>query len=407
MISYFLFVLLLGLAIVVIAIIIKFEGEKRRLNKLLLISNQLLLHEWTSSSLINMVDHLKDIIPMNMSILWLKENNNWGMHVLFGEVRHTEIKKQTTDWLNSLKEMTYFTGKHLENNDVVFLLGYKYKSFILAPIFIEDNLVGIWQISHHKRQAYSKKDIKFAKAAANQMAVIMATKRLVDKKERNKIMEERKRIAREIHDGIAQKVAGTVMKLEAADKSFGKDIGDSKRLVQESIVELRGSLKDIRQSIYDIRTHVAKKKGIVQAIKDDLETFKQENTRVEIHFQAKGVEIPLGYHAENTILNIFKEAMRNIEKHAHADLVLITVFYKENQMILKIKDNGQGFSIMDAMIKAKKEPHFGIINMHELADRLDSKLDILTEKGAGTELTLLVSNIKKEGGIHDKRYARG
>ena len=108
------------------------------------------------------------------------------------------------------------------------------------------------------------------------------------------------------------------MNLEAANKSLDTRFDESRKLIQDSLYKLRGSLKDIRQSIYALRPHPTEQIGIVQALRNQIDAFKLDNPDIDVIFQEKGRETPLGYLLENAIFNVLKEALRNIQKHSQA-----------------------------------------------------------------------------------------
>jgi signal transduction histidine kinase len=406
---FFFFAPLIALTIVS-AIIAKLEREKRRLNMLFAITNEFKQGIATANVATKIIEQIRDFLPIDSTILWIKENNSWKISHQFGEINtRVSIDGNIQNWLNTITEAIYVPNQGqseilgMENFDD------KNQSFIFAPLFIENELIGVWGIGSYNAFAFQKDDLLSIKALANQIAIIVRTRKLIQEQENHRILEERNRIAREIHDGIAQRVAGAVMNLEAANKSFDASrLDESKKLVQESLVKLRGSLKDIRQSIYALRPHPTQQVGIVQALQDLIGSFELENQKAEIDFQIKGSEISLGYLVENTLFNVLKEALRNIQKHANATAINIMLNFKETEVLLRVKDNGSGFSLMDAMIKAKAEPHFGIINMQELADNMGATLDISAKKGLGTEITLVVPKITEEAGDnHDKRHVGG
>lgn len=399
---FFFFTPLVGISLVS-TIITRLEKEKRRLNMLFSLTNEFKQGVATSSVATKIVAQLKDFLPIDSSVFWIKENNLWKTTFLLGEVNaHLTVTNNVTEWFKTLTETIYVTQRGTLNNPGLAFFGVENKSFIFAPLYIENELVGVWGVGSHRAFAYQKDDILSMKALAIQIAILIRTRRLIKEQENHKILEERNRIAREIHDGIAQRIAGAVMNLEAANKSFDTREGESRKLVQESLTKLRGSLKDIRESIYALRPQPTQQVGIVQALIDQIERFNLENPTTEVHFQKKGEETSLSYIIENAIFNVLREALRNIQKHAQATLVHVVINFKESRVVLRVKDNGTGFSLMDAMIKAKDEPHFGIINMHELAEGMGATLDISSKVGQGTEITLVVQkNLGETGGNHD------
>ena len=103
--------------------------------------------------------------------------------------------------------------------------------------------------------------------------------------------------------------------------------------------------------------------------------------------------------------SIVKELLENAID-AEATKIDILISYQKEHVLLKVKDNGNGFSLFQAMIKARNHPHFGILQMNEGAERIQASLQVDSKEGAGTEITLTVPRMGIEGAIiHDKAYA--
>lgn len=180
------------------------------------------------------------------------------------------------------------------------------------------------------------------------------------------------------------------MNLEVSEKSFYSNPDKSLKLISKSVVKLRGSLRQVRASIYALRPHPSQKVGLVQAIQDRIIFFEEENNGIQIRQTLKGTERPLESILEKGIFDIFKECLRNIEKHAHATKVRIYVGFLEDSFCLCIKDNGEGFSLGETMIRAKINQSFGILSMNDLSDQLGVSLDIQSRIGNGTKIVLFV-----------------
>lgn len=89
--------------------------------------------------------------------------------------------------------------------------------------------------------------------------------------------------------------------------------------------------------------------------------------------------------------------MQNIVKHAKAEKVNVLLSYQREHVLLKVKDNGIGFSLFESMVKTKCEPHYGILHMNEQAEQLGATLQIDSSVGKGTEITLLIPDSQTRG----------
>lgn len=102
-----------------------------------------------------------------------------------------------------------------------------------------------------------------------------------------------------------------------------------------------------------------------------------------------------------------QESLQNIVKHAQADNVEILLSKQREHVLLKVKDNGIGFSLFESMIKAKSEPHYGILHMNEQAEQLEATLQIDSSAGKGTKITLLIPDSETRGDYNDSNISGG
>ncbi|MBW9235206.1 hypothetical protein JQK62_23925, partial [Leptospira santarosai] len=96
-----------------------------------------------------------------------------------------------------------------------------------------------------------------------------------------------------------------------------------------------------------------------------------------------------------------QESVQNAIKHSKAKKIEILLSYQKEHALLKVRDDGVGFSLFQAMLKARKEPHFGILHMNEAAEKIHASLQVDSREGEGTEITLTVPKMGIEGGESD------
>ena len=102
------------------------------------------------------------------------------------------------------------------------------------------------------------------------------------------------------------------------------------------------------------------------------------------------------------------ESLQNCIKHTNATNIDILLSFQTEHILLKVKDNGKGFSLFQAMIKAQNQPHFGILQMNDASDKINASLQIDSKEGSGTEITLTVPKMGLEGGfIDDQAHVSG
>ncbi|MFV9510497.1 sensor histidine kinase [Tepidibacillus sp. LV47] len=199
--------------------------------------------------------------------------------------------------------------------------------------------------------------------------------------------EERKRVAREIHDGPAQSMANVVLRTEIAERFLLhqqleqaiKELRDLKGMVRQS-------LADVRKIIFDLRPMALDDLGLFPTLrKYTQELASRENFHLDL--QLKGRERRLPSMMEVAIFRLIQEALNNVVKHANAANVLVAVDLQDDYIKVMVKDDGVGFTKDEVN---KEHGHFGLMGMKERVQLLEGKMDIQSEKNKGTTVTFVI-----------------
>ncbi|WP_246944364.1 histidine kinase [Bacillus pinisoli] len=394
---FFFFSPLVGLALLSSSIV-RIRKERTRLKALFSLTSNLnkMLpdHNW--------LDVLKtsfhELIDVEAMILWTNENGKWKMSSHKGKVSTKPLTMEMVEQLQTLKVPLVITDRKYESLLTDIYFEQKQRSFVYAPLVIDQETVGVFAIARSRTKAFGHEEIQAIATLSNQLAVILKTRLLIEEKEKRSIVEERNRIARDIHDGVAQTIAGALMKLETAQRKWEKSPEETKILVIDSMDKLRGSLKQIRQSIYALRPYITERVGLQSAIKQRITVFEKE-TGLSFTYEERGENLSLSSMVEKILYDTFQESVQNIIKHAHATKVEILLSYQKEHILLRVKDNGVGFSLVEAMMKAQKEPHFGILQMNDAAERIGASLQIDSKPEQGTEISMMVPRMGIEEGF--------
>ncbi|HBC92900.1 MAG TPA: histidine kinase [Pelotomaculum sp.] len=200
--------------------------------------------------------------------------------------------------------------------------------------------------------------------------------------------EERKRLAREIHDSPAQSMVNIVMRAEYCLKLL--DLDPAK--VREELVALqelvRMSLMDVRKIIFDLRPMVLDDLGLVPAIKRYLSDYRLQNGH-PIEFLFSGLQRRLDASVEVALFRIVQEAVTNIRKHARADNALVKVEVLDNKIHIHIKDDGLGFE-QDKVMVEQSAGGYGLVGIRERVQLLKGEMRITSSPGNGTALCVSV-----------------
>lgn len=207
--------------------------------------------------------------------------------------------------------------------------------------------------------------------------------------------EERRRVAREIHDGPAQTLANIVLRLEIAEKLLELDPSRVKAELNDLKNLVRVNLQDIRRIIFDLRPMALDDLGIVAAITKYCDYF-QENYGIKCELRIEGREKRLLPTMEVALFRLVQEGMTNVAKHAQSPKVEISLIYHDDWLIARIRDYGKGFEVNSA-INAPGE-HFGLIGMRERVEMFIGRFSIQSVLGKGTTLELAFPS-RHEGGM--------
>lgn len=199
------------------------------------------------------------------------------------------------------------------------------------------------------------------------------------------LANERQRMARDLHDTLAQGLAGLIMQLEAVDSHLqnGNTVR-SHEIIQHSMTQARETLRKSRTVIDDLRSVSVEKSNFNKQVLEQVEIFEKE-TRIVVEFLDEPI-LNIPYIVRENCLYIISECLANIKKHAKAQKVRIEMGINNGELVLKISDNGIG-------LKKKSINHsgrYGLIGLFERASLIGGEIHINTDVGIGTEITVQV-----------------
>lgn len=197
--------------------------------------------------------------------------------------------------------------------------------------------------------------------------------------------EERKRVAREIHDGPAQSMANVVLRTELVEKVF---IHEGIEKAREELNEIKGmireSLTDVRRIIFNLRPMALDDLGLVPTLKRYIEELSKKN-HTDFEFKTFGKENRLPPAMEVALFRLVQESLNNVIKHAKATDVQLKLEFQRDRIFLIVSDNGIGFDM-----KQKTREGFGILGMKERIKLLEGQIVIQSAPGKGTKLFLSI-----------------
>ncbi|MEO8040627.1 MAG: GAF domain-containing sensor histidine kinase [Betaproteobacteria bacterium] len=275
------------------------------------------------------------------------------------------------------------SGMPEENRAYINSLGVR--TLLTVPMVLGTETVGwicVRSSQADPRELESK--IYLAEALAGQATLAVQMARLSDQARQAAVLEERNRIARDIHDTLAQGFTGVVVNLEAANRSLKKH---NTELAVQHIEHARSlaqaGLAEARISVGALRPQVLQRADLAEALRTLIRRFEgSESLRSTV--QTVGDRTPLPADVENELLRIAQEGMTNVLKHAGARNVELKLVFDGDAVRLSITDDGLGFD------PGAHHEGFGLVGMRERAERIGARLVVVSRAGQGTQVETIV-----------------
>lgn len=257
------------------------------------------------------------------------------------------------------------------------------KSVAIVSLKLESTIIGAFWIARFENNPFLDTDVIWLESMADQAAIAIQHGLMTSQLQSFSIIQERGRIAREMHDGLAQ-VLGY---LNLQTQTLGSLLNQGKvEKLRTELIQMRQAIQtahaDVRENILSLRTTLAQEKGLEAAVGEYLTEFGiQMGVETSFSYRVEG-ELSLSSVAEVQLVCILQEALTNVRKHAKAGQVDIFICKEKHehgdQICMKIIDDGVGFQITDS------KRSFGLQTMRERAESVSGMLNIKSSEGAGT-----------------------
>lgn len=201
------------------------------------------------------------------------------------------------------------------------------------------------------------------------------------------VVTERARISREIHDTLAQGLAGISVQLEAGVEILFDSPELARAHFDRARILVRSSLAEARRSVWNLRPEALETADLPHALSKSARELAADS-QAKIHFDIRGVPRRLSPEVEANLLRIGQEALANATKHANAHLICVELQFEQRVVRLRVRDDGCGFIADDSAVDPL---HFGLLGMRERAEKIGGSLVVSSRPGLGTEIALAVS----------------
>jgi two-component system NarL family sensor kinase len=258
--------------------------------------------------------------------------------------------------------------------------GLRYHASI--PLAFRGTRLGIMNLAAPSWRQLSRDDLRLLSTIAYQLGIAVERARLAEAATQLARAEERARIAREIHDTLAQSLTAIGLQIEGALQQMDSNPQRARQRLEDALATSRLSLDEARRSVLDLRGG-AQARPLPDALAALARSFTSE-TGVRVRVQTEGqVVLPLRVEAE--LVRIAQEALTNVRRHARATEVEVKLRAVPRGIRLTIRDNGRGFHT-----QLRKEGHHGLLGMRERARLLGGRLTVTSRPGHGTTVTVAV-----------------
>ena len=202
------------------------------------------------------------------------------------------------------------------------------------------------------------------------------------------ILQERQRLAREIHDTLAQGFTSIILHLEAAEAASDSDPAVADKHLHQARQIARDSLSEARRMVWALQPESLERASLVEVLQRLIERWSEENG-IEARLAVTGTPCPLPPEFEVTLLRAAQEALTNIRKHAHARHVILTLSYMGDLVTMDVQDDGRGSDLQLASPQPDQMTGgFGLRSMRERIEALGGMLSIESAVGEGTTVAI-------------------
>jgi PAS domain S-box-containing protein len=337
-------------------------------------------------------------------ILWLLDESNdalvlraWaeGTNFAKGDPEHPFIKNPLS-WKEDpgLREL-FFSGAPVVCEDVEhdpftsndlreYLKAGGTKKFLRIPTLVGGRVKGFIGIRHGDRPPYRPEEIELAQALAHQAMLAIQLNEFAEQSRKSAVLEERNRMARDIHDTLAQGFTGVIVQLESAEDAMAccrrKEANEHLRRASELA---RRSLNEARRSVHALRPQALQRDNFWEALKGIVKNTTA-GTNLHSRFELRGRLRRLSPIWQENLLHIGQEALTNALKHARPRNFETRLIFNSKEFRLELRDDGNGFRIKD------QHDGLGLAGMRERAEQMGGRLKVASARGRGTTIVVTV-----------------
>jgi signal transduction histidine kinase len=259
-------------------------------------------------------------------------------------------------------------------------------STICIPMLVADKVTGFFNIRFKEKHYFWREEVDLTRAMAHQATLALRVMRLSQQSREAAVAEERNRMAREIHDTLAQGFTGIIVQLEAARGAVARrDFADIATRIERAGDLAKSSLREARRAVLALRLHWLQGATLQTALNDLLRRMT-EGTALHAELQVSGKERAIPRDWQENLLHIVQEALTNTLKYAQALTFRAVLDYDVEEVELLLTDDGRGFD------PGSEHEGLGLIGMGERVERMAGRFMIRSMRGRGTEIRVILNS---------------
>lgn len=265
----------------------------------------------------------------------------------------------------------------------------KMRSFLGVPVTSQGRVIGALYLADRRgpRGAeFTIEDERLITTLAAHAAVAIETARLLERSRELSVVEERNRLARELHDAVNQTLFSANLTSEAAALLIETDAEQAKRQLRMLQDLTRTAMEEMRSLIFELRPGELGEDGLVPTLRKHVDVLRRVHGK-EIALDVDSLP-HLAARLEREMFRIAQEALTNALKHADPEHVLLRLRHRNGRLTLLVRDDGRGFDTRNQDLRRR----LGLVSMKERAESLGGKLRVRSRPGAGTSVVLEVDH---------------
>ncbi len=265
--------------------------------------------------------------------------------------------------------------------------GLRYHASI--PLYSGGEKLGVMNVASTGWRSLSERDLQLLNTIGDLLSIAVERARLFSRSTRLGALEERNRLAREIHDTLAQGLAATSLQLESADALLDAGTtGPARAPLRRALALTRANLEEARRSVLDLRAAPLEERPLAEALGVLVSRWEAE-TGIGASFEAVNGARPLAPRVEAGLYRVCQEALSNVARHAGASRVTVRLVVEPEKVRLAVEDDGRGFDV--SRVPADR---LGVVGMRERTEMLGGALGLRSARGRGT---LVEATVPLEG----------